>query len=318
MVYDFLFKMYKLYHFYLEKYDVRLDLPLLMATINLQSSDKNVVFESNLGEEDRKNTVRESFDDFDYYHEWTTYLLDKNDSEHDMEVLAQHMVSIKSETGCENTTTDGKCYQFDDEKYKDFLKEFFEKKYYFSGLYTVDYGKEDDGLSMAKVMINVANKEYRASLGEFGGTKYTASYGYSYKVPWSAIFVWYVSANTAYAGKKLYPDVIPYKTASTGTYINYFNSKQYPNINFYYNDSCVNLKGKNGNISYTPKMGDYIFIDWESQFYDISSKTQDHTAIVEKYENGIIYTIEGHVNNTVAKRTYSITDCRVIGFGSWY
>lgn len=319
MVYDFFFKMFNLFKIYDEKYDVQLDLPLLMSTLNIQSSDKNVIFEANLSEIDRENTVRESFDDFDYYYnDWSFYKLSKNDSEYDMQILAQNMVSVESETGCEGKTNDGKCYKIDHEKYKEFLKEFLEKKYYLSGLYSVGNNQGDESSSMAKRMIEVANYEYSSSLGEIGGSKYIGSYGYTYKVPWSAIFVWYVSANTRQAGKSLYPDVIPFKAAGTGTNMNYFNTSELSHINFYYNDSCKNLKGKNGDLSYTPKIGDYIFIDWESEFYDISSKTQDHTGVVEKYENGIIYTIEGHVSNKVAKRTYSINDCRVIGFGSWY
>ena len=100
----------------------------------------------------------------------------------------------------------------------------------------------------------------------------------------------------------------------------YFNTSTNSNIKFYHNDSCVNLKGKNGSINYIPKAGDYIFIDWAASFYgiDVSFGKQDHTGIVEKYEDGIIYTIEGNMGDTIVKRSYKIDDCRVIGFGSWY
>ncbi len=132
MVYDFFFKMYNLYISYRDNYNVYLDLPLLMATLSIQSDDMNVVFSSNMSELDRKNTARKlPIDEFDYYFDWTGYITTKTSSTHDMEVLAQNMVSVKSSDECDEPV-DGKCYVIDDEKYREFLKEFIEKKYYLS------------------------------------------------------------------------------------------------------------------------------------------------------------------------------------------
>ncbi len=169
MVYDFYFKMYNLYKSYESKYGVQLDLPLLMATLNLQSTDKNVIFEANLSDVDRKNTARElPIEEFDFYYDWANsdYRISKNNSEHDMEILAQNMVSHQVEAKCINSDgevtqekilkdkeieysplvcAEGETYEtedlgyfIDNEKYKEFLRQFLEKKYYLEGEHAVE------------------------------------------------------------------------------------------------------------------------------------------------------------------------------------
>ena len=107
MVYDFFYKMYNLYISYRDNYDVYLDLPLLMATLNIQSSDKNVIFSSNLSPEDRQTKARElPIEEFDYYYDWgnSGYKISRNNSQHDMELLASHMVSKQVKESCEDAT----------------------------------------------------------------------------------------------------------------------------------------------------------------------------------------------------------------------
>ena len=351
LVYDFFFKMYNLNKSYKENYNVNLDLPLLMATLRIQSTDMNEVFELNLEEEDRKDSARKMpIEEYDYYYDWSTsdYKISKEKSEHDMELLAQRMVRVydyTESTTCEQPTEDNKCYVVDTEQYKEFLYEFLEKKYLLAGEHSIskssnssDGGTTTPGLdsnvnnqespsqntsSMAEEMIKIANNEYAITNGKKGGKKYWSAYGSSVKIPWCVTFAWYVSSNTKYNGMSLYPDIIKYKSASTGGYMKYFHTSVDSNIKFYYNDSCSTLSGKNGSINYKPKPGDYIFFDWQKKFSNVNQSgpgygQQDHTGIVEKYENGMIYTIEGNISDTVFKRKISINDCSVIGFGSWY
>ena len=353
MVYDFYYKMYNLYVAYKSEYRVRLDLPLLMATLNLQSQDKNVIFSSNMDSRYRTNSVKDiPKNELDYYYDWSNYKISRNSSEHDMEILAQHMVSKQVREMCKDSSgkvikekilrddeigtqtlfcaegesyeTEEKGYVKDEEKYREFLKQFLEKKYYLEGEHSISNtpiinNTINNSNSFADAMVETANREYLLNNGQKGGLKYINAYGgFGPGTPWCAIFSWYVIANTEVNGKKIYPDIIPFKSAGTGTYINLFNSSDSQNINFYYNDSCKNLSGKNGSVKYIPKKGDFIFFDWDAKYTDISSNTQDHTAIVEKYEDGIIYTLEGNISNTISKRKYYLTDCRVIGFGSWY
>ena len=122
-IYAFFYKLYYVYKNYYEQYDVQLDMPLIMSTLYIQSSDKVLVFSSNLSSEDRnlnKDAMeKRAKENFTYDKDWGNYITTETNSEHDIEVLAQHMVSC---------TDDGKC-KIDQEKYREFLKEFIEKKY---------------------------------------------------------------------------------------------------------------------------------------------------------------------------------------------
>lgn len=143
MVYDFYYKMYKLYTLYRDKYNVILDLPLLMSTLNIQSKDKYVIFSSNLSPEDRKKNPRKNYDDMDYYYNWGGYITNRKSSTHDMEVLAQHMVSEAPSDQCDEPVN-SKCYVLDLNKYRNFLKEFIEKKYYLDGDFGISESSNTD------------------------------------------------------------------------------------------------------------------------------------------------------------------------------
>lgn len=60
---------------------------------------------------------------------------------------------------------------------------------------------------------------------------------------------------------------------------------------------------------YTPKPGDAIMFDWQGQRGET-----DHIGIVEKVENGRVYTIEGNAGNKVRRRSYKIDDKRIDGY----
>ena len=56
-----------------------------------------------------------------------------------------------------------------------------------------------------------------------------------------------------------------------------------------------------------PKPGDQIF------FGDADGA--EHTGLVEKVENGKVFTIEGNSNNRVERRSYALTDGSILGYG---
>ena len=60
---------------------------------------------------------------------------------------------------------------------------------------------------------------------------------------------------------------------------------------------------------YTPSSGDIIFFDWEQNSYP------DHVMIVEKVENGKVYTIEGNSSDEVRAKSYSLTSKSIYGYG---
>lgn len=124
--YAFFYKLYRLNESYKGQCGGSqvLNLPLLIITLKLESDDMAKVFASNLGYMGvaTKAQIDERFPDefFDYYYDWNNYEYSRNNSIHDMEILAQHMV---------NKTSSNRC-KYDEDKYNEFLKEFIEKKYY--------------------------------------------------------------------------------------------------------------------------------------------------------------------------------------------
>ncbi|MCB0878212.1 MAG: CHAP domain-containing protein [Thermoleophilia bacterium] len=60
--------------------------------------------------------------------------------------------------------------------------------------------------------------------------------------------------------------------------------------------------------SYDPKPGDMVLIDWDG------GSDVDHVAIVEKVENGKVYTIGGNEGDTIKNASYAIGDKRMMGF----
>ena len=168
LVYDFFYKMFNLYRSYDNRIDYPrdpedntplIDLPLLMATLSLESENMSIVFESNLDSDDREDWPRrQPVDEYSYDYDWSDYTISGYRSTHDMEILAQHMLSKQVKETCVDssgnitktnilkddeiesrvlTCDSGETYKVsdvfyahDDDKYKEFLKEFLEKKYY--------------------------------------------------------------------------------------------------------------------------------------------------------------------------------------------
>ncbi|MDO4963246.1 MAG: hypothetical protein Q4E75_04025 [bacterium] len=134
LVYDFFYKLYTLYKTYRDTYNVYLDIPLLMSTLQIQSTNYNEIFESNLDDSYRNNTPKSlPIAEMDFYKDWNGYISTPNSSTHDMEILAQHMVNVEEYNASDSKCTEsikGNCYYIDYDKYDEFLKEFIEKKYY--------------------------------------------------------------------------------------------------------------------------------------------------------------------------------------------
>ena len=60
------------------------------------------------------------------------------------------------------------------------------------------------------------------------------------------------------------------------------------------------------------KHGDIIFFDWT----DSNDGKADHVGIVEKVENGKVYTVEGNsTGDTCRQKEYSIDSSVILGYG---
>ena len=67
--------------------------------------------------------------------------------------------------------------------------------------------------------------------------------------------------------------------------------------------------GKCQDRTYEPKAGDIIFFDWEGD------GTTDHVGIVEKCENGTVYTVEGNSGDACKQRQYAVGSSNIYGYG---
>ena len=63
---------------------------------------------------------------------------------------------------------------------------------------------------------------------------------------------------------------------------------------------------------YEPKAGDIIFFDWSNDGQDGDA---DHVGIVEKCENGVVYTVEGNSGDACRQNSYPIGYYEILGYG---
>ena len=124
-------------------------------------------------------------------------------------------------------------------------------------------------------------------IGNQGGQPYWSWYGFDSRVEWCACFVSWCADQCGYIESGLVP-----KFAGCVDGANWFKSN-----------------GKWQNRTYEPKAGDIIFFDWEGD------GTTDHVGIVEKCENGTVYTVEGNSGDACKQRQYTVGSSNIYGYG---
>ena len=124
-------------------------------------------------------------------------------------------------------------------------------------------------------------------LGNQGGQPYWSWYGFDSRVEWCACFVSWCADQCGYIESGLVP-----KFAGCVDGANWFKSN-----------------GKWQDRTYEPKVGDIIFFDWEGD------GTTDHVGIVEKCENGTVYTVEGNSGDACKQRQYAVGSSNIYGYG---
>ena len=124
-------------------------------------------------------------------------------------------------------------------------------------------------------------------IGNEGGQPYWSWYSFDSRVEWCACFVSWCADQCGYIDSGLIP-----KFAGCIDGANWFKS------NNRWNDR-----------NYEPKAGDIIFFDWEDD------GTTDHVGIVEKCENGTVYTVEGNSGDACRQRQYTVGSRNIYGYG---
>ena len=128
-----------------------------------------------------------------------------------------------------------------------------------------------------------------SQVGQMGGEPYWSWYGFGSRVEWCACFVSWCAGQCGL----LENGVIP-KFASCGAGVNWFQSR-----------------GQWLDGSATPEPGMIIFFKW----YGSDSLIADHVGIVERVEDGRVYTIEGNSNNMVRQNSYPVGYGEIKGYG---
>ena len=131
-----------------------------------------------------------------------------------------------------------------------------------------------------------------SQIGNVGGQPYWSWYGFGSRVEWCACFVSWCANECGY----LDAGVIP-KFAGCVNGVQWFKDR-----------------GLWQDNSYEPRPGDIIFFDWSGESGQDGSV--DHVGIVEKVENGFVYTIEGNSGNSCRERRYPIGHYEIYGYGT--
>ena len=130
-----------------------------------------------------------------------------------------------------------------------------------------------------------------SQVGNVGGEPYWSWYGFSGRVEWCACFVSWCANECGYIDTGVIPK-----------YAGCVNGVQW------FKDRGQWLDG-----SAEPATGMIIFFDWNDE--NGQDGLSDHTGIVEKVENGRVYTIEGNSGDSVRQNSYPVGDSEILGYG---
>ena len=176
-------------------------------------------------------------------------------------------------------------YGFNQEQ-KDYLTELLKPEnnsLWAAALYGINYS-DDQIVTVALTQI-----------GNVGGNPYWSWYGFGSRVEWCACFVSWCANECGYIDTGVIP-----KYAGCVNGVQWFKDR-----------------GQWVDGSAEPAPGMIIFFDWDSP--DGSSGPQDgqsdHTGIVQKVENGIVYTVEGNSGDSVRINQYSVGHYEILGYG---
>ncbi len=133
-----------------------------------------------------------------------------------------------------------------------------------------------------------------SQVGNVGGQPYWSWYGFNSRVEWCACFVSWCANECGYIDA----GVIPKFAGCTGG-SNWFKDR-----------------GQWQDGDYEPRPGDLIFFDWnEKGGSGPQDDVPDHVGIVERVENGVVYTVEGNTSDSCRQRSYSVGHYEIWGYG---
>jgi len=147
--------------------------------------------------------------------------------------------------------------------------------------------------------IHTANEQLvavaQSQIGNIGGQPYWSWYGFSSRVEWCACFVSWCANECGYIDAGVIP-----KFSGCIHGVKWFKDR---------------YQWVDGDA--TPVPGMIIFFDWDSPngLSGPQDGRSDHVGIVEKVENGRVYTIEGNRGDSCTRRSYPIGYYQILGYG---
>lgn len=134
-----------------------------------------------------------------------------------------------------------------------------------------------------------------SQVGNVGGESYWSWYGFNSRVEWCACFVSWCFNECSYLDTGTAP-----KFAGCVSGVEWFHSR-----------------GQWADNTVEPAPGMIVFFDWNDP--NGASGPQDgeadHVGIVEKFENGIVYTIEGNSGDACRQNQYPVGYYEILGYG---
>ena len=127
----------------------------------------------------------------------------------------------------------------------------------------------------------------RSQLGNVGGQPYWSWYGFGSRVEWCACFVSWCANQCGFIENGVCP-----KFSSCSVGVSWFKNR-----------------GQWQDRSVTPMSGMVIFFDWNVD------GDPDHVGIVDKVENGRVYTIEGNSGDACRQASYPVGYSQIFGYG---
>ena len=130
-----------------------------------------------------------------------------------------------------------------------------------------------------------------SQIGNVGGEPYWSWYGFTERVEWCACFVSWCANKCGYISSCIIP-----KFSGCINGVDWFKDR-----------------GQWIGNSFEPSPGMIIFFDWDDE--DGQDGNADHVGIVEKVENGRVYTIEGNTSDSCRQRSYPVGYYQILGYG---
>ena len=133
-----------------------------------------------------------------------------------------------------------------------------------------------------------------SQVGNIGGKPYWSWYGFGIRVEWCACFVSWCANQCGYIDTGVCP-----KFAGCGNGVQWFKDR-----------------GQWIDGSDEPVPGMIIFFDWDNKGGSGPQDGEaDHVGIVQKVEDGIIYTVEGNSGNLCRVNRYPVGQYEILGYG---